>query len=147
MKFHILLVLTLFLTACSESDIPQTSNSKDNISKRQLDANKIKLGQQKFTENCAQCHGQHAEATPDWKKTGADGKYPPPPLNGTGHAWHHPQRVLHNVIKRGTIKIGGSMPAWKDKLTDNDIDNIIEWIKSIWPDEVYQAWERRNKSS
>lgn len=36
------------------------------------------------------------------------------------------------------------MPAWKDKLSDQEILLIINWITSLWPDEIYDAWLERN---
>lgn len=97
-------------------------------------------GAKLYQENCAVCHGLQAEGAPNWQKQGADGKYPAPPLNGTGHAWHHPKTALKTTIKRGTMAMGGSMPAWEGKLSDNDIEAVIVWIQSRWPDEIYQSW-------
>jgi mono/diheme cytochrome c family protein len=51
--------------------------------------NQVKRGAAVFAQNCAECHGANADATPNWRETTPDGKYPPPPLNGTAHAWHH----------------------------------------------------------
>ena len=97
-----------------------------------------------FRKNCAQCHGPLGQGRPQWNKPDANGKYPAPPLNGTGHTWHHPDRVLKKIIKDGTGNLGGNMPAWKDKLSDSDIDAILEWIKAQWPDNIYWAWSERN---
>lgn len=97
-------------------------------------------GAKLYQDNCASCHGAQAEGAPDWQKRGADGKYPAPPLNGTGHAWHHAMAALKATIKRGTIPMGGSMPAWEGKLSDDDINAVIVWIQSRWPDEIYRNW-------
>jgi hypothetical protein len=35
------------------------------------------------------------------------------------------------------------MPGWEGKLTEQEIDDILVWIKSLWPDEVYDAWYKR----
>lgn len=97
-------------------------------------------GRELFQTHCAGCHGAGAEGAPDWRRVDAQGKYPPPPLNGSGHAWHHPSAGLKQVIRQGTQKIGGDMPAWGGRLTDQDIDAIIAWFQSLWPPEIYQAW-------
>ncbi|UCH54120.1 MAG: cytochrome c [Pseudomonadota bacterium] len=107
----------------------------------------VTRGAKLFQENCAACHGAQAEGAPNWQKPGADGKYPAPPLNGTAHAWHHPHSVLVRTIKDGTAKLGGSMPAWRDKLGDADIDAIIAWFQSMWPDELYANWKRMDDES
>lgn len=106
----------------------------------------LQNGQQLFAQNCAACHGQKAQGlTKDWKQLDADGKYPPPPLNGTAHTWHHSAKGLVNTIQNGTISIGGNMPAWKGKLSKKDSLHIVIWLTSLWPDEIYQAWWKRNK--
>ncbi|TFH08242.1 MAG: c-type cytochrome, partial [Nitrosomonadales bacterium] len=56
---------------------------------RKLDSEKIRRGEIVYQANCATCHGLKGEATTGWREKGADGKYPPPPLNGSAHAWHH----------------------------------------------------------
>ena len=52
-------------------------------------------------------------------------KYPAPPLDGTGHAWHHPKKILLMTIRDGTGKLGGSMPAWGSQLSEQDMNDII----------------------
>ena len=32
------------------------------------------------------------------------------------------------------------MPPFKDKLTAQEIDAIIAWFQSLWPDNIYAAW-------
>jgi len=114
---------------------------------RDFDFLQMKRGGQLFQQHCAACHGKQAEGTANWQKPGPDGKAPPPPLNGSAHAWHHPTRVLIDVIKNGTQRIGGNMPAWKDKLTDAQIRDIIAWFQAKWSDEIYAAWYRNNQQS
>jgi len=38
------------------------------------------------------------------------------------------------------------MPAWRDKLSDDEIDDIIVWFQSRWPDQVYAAWQRMDRT-
>jgi len=104
----------------------------------------IVRGGQLFRENCAQCHGDLAQGHPQWQRPDASGKYPAPPLDGSGHAWHHPMKGLVRTIKYGTQAMGGSMPAWKDKLSDEDTSAIIQWFQSRWPEEIYQDWQARD---
>lgn len=102
----------------------------------------VARGGKLFHQHCATCHGDAGQGHPNWQRPGPDGKYPAPPLNGTGHAWHHPTVALKQVIKQGTLNRGGNMPAWGDKLSDDEIGAIVEWFKSRWPDELYAAWAR-----
>jgi len=103
----------------------------------------IRRGEQLFAQNCARCHGEKAQGAPNWNEKGADGKFPPPPLNGTAHAWHHPRAALAMTIRNGTKKLGGNMPAFAGKLEERDIEALITYVNSLWPEEIYQAWSRR----
>ena len=139
----------LLLVSCSDerSSQPEKSN-RNRVEKveRNFTQVQIKRGRQLFLKNCTVCHGINGEGSPDWQKRLPDGSYPPPPLNGTGHAWHHPKKVLVDTIKHGTARLGGKMPAWKDKLSEQDINAIIAWFQSQWPDELYQAWQRMDQA-
>ena len=100
-----------------------------------------------YRENCATCHKENAEGTPDWKTRDANGKLPPPPLNGTAHAWHHPLDILRSVVKRGGAPVGGTTPAFGEKLDEAQIDAILAWVQSHWSDEVYKIWHERDLAS
>jgi len=104
-------------------------------------------GKQLFAANCASCHGKNAESVPDWRKRDANGNYVPPPLNGTAHAWHHSLKILRQTIRKGGKPVGGVMPAFEDKLSDDQIDAIIAWFQSLWTDEIYSMWIQRTQSS
>jgi len=104
-------------------------------------------GEPLFRQNCAACHGQNAEATPNWKQTDANGNYPPPPLNGTAHTWHHDLDLLRRTIREGGAKLGGQMPGFEGQLDAEEIDSIIAFFQSKWPDEIYQRWAGRFESS
>ena len=104
----------------------------------------VETGATLYAQNCASCHKPNAEGTPDWKTRDANGKLPPPPLNGKAHAWHHPLDVLRQVVRRGGIPIGGSMPAFADKLSAQEIDDILAWVQSHWSDKIYAVWHERD---
>jgi thiol:disulfide interchange protein DsbC len=104
-------------------------------------------GVQLFLENCASCHGASAEASANWKEKDSEGKFPPPPLNGSGHAWHHSPQQLRKTIQQGSIQIGGVMPEFSSKLNDDDIDSVIAFFQSKWPDATYQKWASQFKVS
>ncbi len=107
----------------------------------------VSLGSRIFQENCAVCHGKAGEGASDWKKFGPDGKLPAPPLNGTGHAWHHPLKMLLHVVKNGSPGGQGSMPAWKEKLSDAEMLAAIAWFQSRWPERIYTAWMQRENAA
>jgi len=145
------------LVACSSGEsTPRTSPSSSTVSRDRVPAEPVERwyafqhvsqGAKVFQENCAVCHGKQAEGAPDWRKVGPDGKYPAPPLNGTGHGWHHLLRVLFQVVKKGSPGGQGGMPAWGEKLSDDEIIAAIAWFQSKWPDQIYAAWTQRELAS
>jgi mono/diheme cytochrome c family protein len=132
-------------TPAAAADTALPAPSPQSIAARKLDPEKIKRGAAVYRANCASCHGPNAEATTNWREQGADGRYPPPPLNGSAHDWHHSTATLEKMIREGSPGIGG-MPAWNGKLTNQEIDDVIVWIKSLWPDEIYDIWYREIES-
>ena len=100
----------------------------------------VQAGKRVFEENCMACHGVNGEGiTEDWKKPLADGSYPPPPLNGTAHAWHHPLGILFRTINNGGVPLGGTMPAFNTKLSDEQKLAVVAYIQNWWPDKIYIA--------
>ena len=117
--------------AVSSKHADEPMQAPQNTVMRKLDSEKIRRGKIVYQTNCAVCHGKNGESTPDWRKQGADGKYPPPPLNGSAHTWHHSTDTLTKTIREGSPPEIGNMPGWGDKLTDEEIDDVIVWITSI----------------
>lgn len=143
------IVASLFtMTACSSgSDGEKPAGTSEKKSLKQMrwySTEQVTQGEKIYRENCASCHGEDAAGSANWQEPDASGKFPPPPLNGSAHTWHHPKNMLRMTIRRGGIPIGGSMPAFGDKLGDDEIDAVIAWVQSHWNDEVYNAWAKRN---
>ena len=89
---------------------------------------------------CATCHGESAQGTGDWRKTDANGHYPPP-LNGTAHTWHHSTEVLTRTIANGGVPLGGVMPAFEGILDEEQALTVIAYFQSTWPDDIYERWQ------
>ena len=142
------LLLAISLSACSENqDVAGNNGEIKPVVKRSFDFAQITRGGKLYQQNCAVCHGKQGQGAPNWQKMDANGKFPPPPLNGTAHTWHHPKTVLMDTIRNGTAKLGGNMPAWKDKLSNEQINDIIAWFQSKWSDEIYSAWYEMDQRS
>ena len=109
------------------------------------DAKRYTQGLQLYQQHCSSCHGKQAEGAIQWHQKNAQGQFPPPPLNGTGHTWHHSYALLVKIIKEGTSATGGNMPAWQGRLSDQQIDDILYWVQSQWDKEIYEAWQSTNQ--
>ncbi len=147
--FMIFLVAMLLAAGCSEQKVPsgQASRTSDRDAQtrpvaRWYTQEQVQHGYALFQTHCASCHKRDASGTPNWKEPDAQGRLPPPPLNGTAHAWHHPLALLRRIVRNGGIPMGGSMPPFKEKLSAEQIDAILAWVQSHWSDRIYAAWSR-----
>ena len=119
----------------------ETSNPVNESASRWYSESQATAGAAVFAENCAECHGSNAQGiVEDWRERLADGSFPPPPLNGSAHAWHHPQAVLLQVINDGGVPLGGKMPGFANVLTEDEKLAAIAYFQNFWSDEIYANW-------
>ncbi len=119
-------------------------NAEETVKGRWYTPSQLELGKQVYTKNCLVCHGTEGQGlVAEWKQPQADGSYPPPPLNGTAHAWHHPASTLVQTINQGGVPLGGKMPAFSDKLTEQEKVAVIARFQDWWPDDIYKGWMER----
>lgn len=112
----------------------------------------LERGRELYATNCASCHGVNLEGQPDWKSANEDGTYPAPPHDETGHTWHHGDTMLRDYIKRGGqaalddmgVSFMSGMPGFGDRLTDEDIEAVLDYIKSNWPEPIRAEQELRS---
>ncbi|MHB1213536.1 MAG: c-type cytochrome [Thiobacillus sp.] len=152
LKLQILasLLAGLALTACDDAPSASTGRSRaeDAPLDRKLDPAQVARGQRVYTQHCLECHGVAGTGQPgDWRIRDADGMFPPPPLDDSAHAWHHPTAVLLDVLRDGSPQGQGKMPGWKDKLTEQEMQDVVVYIKSLWSDPVYQLWRKVERQS
>ncbi|MBZ0291539.1 MAG: cytochrome c [Anaerolineae bacterium] len=100
----------------------------------------IPLGQVVYLKNCASCHGPNGEgqnpAAPLSKD--ATGRFLAPPHDSTGHTWHHDDDLLIQIVREGGMGSPSDfypMPAFGDKLSDEDITAVIAYIQTLWTEE------------
>lgn len=105
-----------------------------------LRADRVLEGESLYMQYCAECHGVDLKGSPTWKEPLADGSLPPPPQDDTGHAWHHPDRQLIEIIQNGgDPDFNSKMPAFGDKLAEDQIVSILEFFKSKWGVDAREA--------
>lgn len=116
----------------------------------ELDGRDLDRGRAVYAEHCAACHGADLEGQPDWRSPGADGIYPAPPHDATGHTWHHSNAQLFDYTRiggQGVIDSLGirnftsGMPAFGNVLTEDEIWDVLAYIRSTWParERAFQA--------
>jgi mono/diheme cytochrome c family protein len=102
----------------------------------------IDRGRTIYAERCAVCHGANLEGQPDWQSANADGLYPAPPHDENGHTWHHGDAMLLDYIRRGgqavlddmDVEYTSGMPGFASDLSEADIEAVLAFIKSTWPE-------------
>lgn len=111
-------------------------------------------GEAVYVTHCQSCHGDRQGI----------GRQPGVPSHGRdGHTWHHSDQALKAVIRDGAPGAGPSlelmgvsesqaaeilrelglaerwqgppMPAWKDVLSEADIEAVLAYIKTFWTPE------------
>ena len=118
------LLLALAMAACSADDEPA----------------RLARGKAVYDAQCASCHGAKLEGQPNWRERLPNGRFPAPPHDATGHTWHHADELLFNITKNGIEPYApagykSDMPAFRGRLSDDDIRAVIAYIKSTWPEE------------
>lgn len=142
-KMWFLLGLAL-LAACSKESAPAVAPPPPLVL-RHFEPASVARGAGLYEQHCALCHGPQAQGHPDWQ-TPSDGVFAAaPPLNGTGNDWKRTRTELAAVIKNGVRRKSDKtdvMPAWKGRLNDRDIEDVVNWMQSLWPEHVYDAWNK-----
>ena len=119
----------------------------------ELEDRNLSAGQILYTNNCASCHGAKLEGQPNWQSLNSDGILPAPPHDATGHTWHHDNELLFEYTKlggkgalaaRGITDFNSGMPAFDGVISDEDIWDILAFIKSTWSEQEQDAQASRN---
>ncbi|MDA0909728.1 MAG: c-type cytochrome [Proteobacteria bacterium] len=123
------------------SMIPTPHQANSPISLMPKNPTVINNGKILYENYCAACHGKKLEGQPNWRQRDEDGYLPAPPHNKDGHTWHHPDAYLFAMTKYGIEAMIGrtypnNMPAYVEKLSDEDIIAILSYIKSTWPENI-----------
>ena len=119
----------------------------------EFDGRDIEAGAALYAETCAACHGADLEGQPDWSTPGPDGMLPAPPHDETGHTWHHDNALLFDYTRlggaealavRGVSGFNSGMPGFGDQLSDDQIRDILAYIRSTWPKRIQDIQASRN---
>jgi mono/diheme cytochrome c family protein len=96
-----------------------------------LDDVRITGGEVLYQQHCAVCHKADLVGEPGWMIPNDDGTLKPPPQDSTGHTWHHADQLLLEIVRDGS-PVPSIMPTFGGILTDEEILDILEFLKSQW---------------
>ena len=136
MKFVLLAIFSILLAG-------NNGNAHTHFPITNDDEVALALGKVLYEKNCASCHAINLSGAKNWKEgKDEDGQRLPPPLNGTGHTWHHSDKLLHGITKNGLAYYiegyKGKMGPFGDVLNDKEIYSVLVYIKSYWKKDNYE---------
>ncbi|MDB2526939.1 cytochrome c [Candidatus Pelagibacter bacterium] len=130
--FFLIFLILLSGNSSAHNHFPITIDSKLMIAR----------GKIAYENNCVSCHMINLAGAENWRGLDEDGHRKAPPLNGTGHTWHHDDKTLHSIIKYGLANLidgyEGKMIGFEENLSDKDIDSVLAYIKSYWSKDKYE---------
>jgi mono/diheme cytochrome c family protein len=86
----------------------------------------LQIGQDLFEKNCVVCHGEQGRGN----GPAAANLSIKPPDYGNGHLDIHTDGDVFYWIQNG-ISQGSPMPAFKDKLTDDEIWHVVNYVRRL----------------
>lgn len=102
-----------------------------------------------YAQYCATCHGANLAGQANWQTANANGSYPAPPHDESGHTWHHSDAYLLAVTLQGGAAVTGAatnaMPGFANQLSSAQAQAIIDYIKSTWPAETQAKQAQLNQ--
>lgn len=109
----------------------------------------VEAGRAVYQGHCASCHGSDLQGEPDWQIRDSEGYLPAPPLDGTGHTWHHPDTQLLEVVRAGVAAVAGNgyqsrMAGFSGVLSEQEMREALAYIKSRWPAQIIARHNRIN---
>ena len=119
----ITIAVALFATACNKAMSVATNRSVTSTAPASPVATPDEFATTRatFAKHCSKCHGDTGEG----KTAEIEGKKIKAPTFRSGHALKHPDTDFVKQIVKG----GDGMPAFGDKLSGKEIDDLVHFIR------------------
>jgi len=121
----IIIAITIIAVACNQPVDPATNQSQTSNSPASgaptATPDELAFARANFVKHCAVCHGPNGEGG----RVEVEGKKLKVPNLKEGHAVEHPDEKLVRQITEGDDE----MPAFKDKLGAQEIDDLVRFIR------------------
>ncbi len=129
----------IFITSRSTAAVPDPLSAAD--AKQLKDPvpyakTSIGLGKRLFLQNCTGCHGDDGKAELAVVAEATDLTQPKGYKDGTAEG------ELFRNIRDGA---GSQMPPFKDTLNEQEIWNLVNFVRSLWPDAMRPAIQEEKK--
>jgi len=115
------IAISFVAAACTETATP-TNTSTPAAAASPASTDQFARARANFTKNCEACHGANAEGG----LVKVDNKQIKVPSLKAGHALKHTDEQLTKMIMNGEEE----MPAFKDKLTLEEITELVRFIRT-----------------
>jgi mono/diheme cytochrome c family protein len=122
----VILIAAVAAAACGDNSI-DTTVTEATFPVEVTDA-RVSAGENVYNQYCASCHGP-VDGRPILESA--------PPHGDSGHTWHHPDRLLYQWIL-DKPPLGTVMPAFRGTLSDEEVLQVLAYIKSHWLPEIQQ---------
>lgn len=126
MKFRrtalLMAVFAIFSASCSKQTAPTTTNRNTNAAIPSATPDPLAATRGVFTKDCQSCHGVDGKGGPVKLEDGTRLRVP---SFREGHALRHPDSDFRKQIVEG----GDGMPSFKTKLSSQQIDDLIKFIR------------------
>ncbi len=117
----VLILFTAFVLSSCNKDTTTATTQPTRTPQSSPTLDQFAEVRQIYAKDCAVCHGDTGEG----KTATVEGKRIKAPSLRTGHALTHPDQDFSDQIVKG----GDGMPAFKDKLKQQQIDDMVRFIR------------------
>jgi S-disulfanyl-L-cysteine oxidoreductase SoxD len=102
------------------------------------DPTRVAAGRLIYAQRCSSCHGKRLQGQPLWQLQDEYSGRRAPAHDESGHTWEHSDEDLFHITRYGRFSatppnVTSYMPAFEGVLSDEQILDVIAFIKARWP--------------